>query len=176
MRKSRDADVLGRLSQFHPEETELWYDQYEKAYRGRERSASPKGHYFKLSKAQFWDMVYRAGGRCELTSQPFDRFYKAPTGKRPYIPTIDRINSTGHYTPDNCELLTWIANIAVPDFGREAFLDMVKYGSVSPALRKHLEEQERKAGDTGRYPGAFDNLFPFIRDSALGRWIARQLS
>jgi len=177
-KKQRDPEVLARLSNFHLSESErnieLWYDQYESAYRSRERSAPKKGTRFQLSKREFWGMVYRARGCCEITGQPFDRFHKGPTGKRPFLPTIDRISSVGHYTTENCELLTWISNVAISDFGRHAFLEMVKYGAISSSLQKHIEEEERKQGISGTLD-RFDNILPYIRDHAVGRWIARHL-
>ena len=170
--KPRDPNVLEVLREFHPpQEVQLWYDQYEKAYRGRERAAPHKGIRFQLSKNDFWKMVYRARGACEITRQPFDRYEKGVTGKRPFIPTIDRLSPTGHYTRDNCELLTWIANVAISDFGRRPFLDMIEHGAVSPALEKHLKQKELGIPSAN----AFDNILPFIRDSSIGRLVARHL-
>src|SRR6185312_3443585 len=126
--KPRDLKVLEEFGKFHSEFTTLWYDQYDKAYRVRARAAPQKGTRFQLSRPEFWQMVLRAGGRCEVTRQPFDRFYRGPTGKHPFIPTIDRINPIGDYTVLNCQLLTWISNVAISDFGREAYLTMVGYG------------------------------------------------
>ena len=125
----RDPNVLEHLSQFHCEDPRLWYDQYEKAYRVRERAAPQKGTRFLLTDTEFWRMVFRAAGRCEMTGQPFDRFYRCPTGKHPFIPTIDRIDSVGDYTAANCQMVTWISNVAVSDFGRASYSEMVRYAA-----------------------------------------------
>jgi hypothetical protein len=129
----RDPNVLEHLSEFHREDPRLWYDQYEKAYRVRQRTAPQKGTRFLLPEREFWRMVFRAGGRCEMTGQPFDRFYRGPTGKHPFIPTIDRMNPVGDYTAENCQLITWMSNVAVCDFGRAAYVEMIRYGIVGLA-------------------------------------------
>ncbi|HEX5319039.1 MAG TPA: hypothetical protein VFW46_07770 [Stellaceae bacterium] len=128
--KPRDLKVLEELGKFHSEFTTLWYDQYEKAYRVRARAAPQKGTRFLLTRDEFWGMVIRARGRCQMTGQPFDRFYRGPTGKHPFIPTIDKVNPVGDYTADNCQLVTWISNVAVCDFGREAYMTMLSYGTA----------------------------------------------
>jgi hypothetical protein len=43
------------------------------------------------------------------------------------------MNPVGDYTAENCQLVTWISNVAVCDFGRAAYLEMVRYGMMGLA-------------------------------------------
>jgi hypothetical protein len=166
MPKPRDSAVLQTLQAFHDGEAELWYDQYLKAYRARENGAPRKGIRWNLSLSNFWDVVIAARGRCQVTQQPFDRYHKARNGRRPFLPSLDRVDSIGHYELGNVELTTLLANLAIADFGREEFFKMVKYGAVSDRFGEYLERTSQ--GDEN---GLLDNVLPWIRHNAIARYI-----
>lgn len=162
----RDPKILMALEAFHPDEPELWHDQYLKSYRGRERSAPREGKRWDLSLASYWDLVLTAGGRCQITTQPFNRYIKGVTGKRPFLPSIDRINPLDGYHPGNVELLTVIANVSLSDYGREAFLSMVRNALASEALNQHIAEMQPQSG-----AGPLDNILPWIKNNATALYV-----
>lgn len=50
-----------------------------------------------------------AKGCCEVTGLKFELLFGE---KSPYLPSIDRIDSSKGYTQDNCQLVCWIYNRA----------------------------------------------------------------
>ena len=85
--------------------------------RGREHSVT-LDHVRALCSAQ------RA--RCALTGIKFDAGTIDGTRRRPFAPSLDRIDSDAGYVAGNVRLVTLIANIARADFGDAAFFMMCK--------------------------------------------------
>ena len=67
-------------------------------------------------------------GRCAVTSIPFhmQRFPDAFV-KYPFAPSIDRILSSGGYTPDNTRLVCAAVNFGMGQWGEELFLTLARY-------------------------------------------------
>jgi hypothetical protein len=89
------------------------------------------------------DIAYelsKSGGRCAVTGIPFDP--KALPGKkfRPYMHSIDRIDSSQGYTPDNIRFVCAAVNNAMMHWGEAMFAELAvgyvlkKYG-VHPAAQ-----------------------------------------
>lgn len=55
-------------------------------------------------------------GKCELTGVPF-----VLERNSPYMPSIDRIDSSKCYTPDNCRVILLILNLAKRDWPEDVF-------------------------------------------------------
>ena len=72
-----------------------------------------------------------AGGRCMLTGLPF-RETVVGTGKarRPYAPSLDRIDAGLPYSRRNCRLVLQAVNFALNAFGDDVFL-AISEGAVS---------------------------------------------
>lgn len=87
---------------------------------------------FALSKE--WIARRVLAGKCELTGVPF-----VLERKSPYVPSLDRIDSSKFYTSDNCRVILLILNLAKRDWPeglfQEAFLaaaEGLRSGSPSP--------------------------------------------
>jgi hypothetical protein len=72
--------------------------------------------------------LYRAqGGRCALSGLHFDlREVGSRKARRPFAPSLDRIDSTGGYTRDNVRLVCQAVNFALNAFGEDVFRDIAK--------------------------------------------------
>jgi hypothetical protein len=63
--------------------------------------------------------------KCAITKIKFI-FDKGNTSRRPFSPSIDRINSKLGYTKDNVRLVCVIVNLALNEFGDENFDKMCR--------------------------------------------------
>jgi hypothetical protein len=72
------------------------------------RRAQEKGIPFDLDRLDLIERI--TAGRCEVTGLPFD--LAAGAGLNPWAPSIDRIDSTKGYTPDNVQVVVSAYNIA----------------------------------------------------------------
>ena len=82
------------------------------------RNAKARGVENTLTIDDVLGMVARAGGRCEVSGIPF-AFDKAKASRRPWIPSIDRIDCGVGYTPANCRLVCLAVNFAMNQWGLE---------------------------------------------------------
>jgi hypothetical protein len=56
-----------------------------------------------------WIEERLTAGTCEVTGLPFGN---VDSGHDPRAPSIDRLDSSLGYTPDNCRLVVWVYNRA----------------------------------------------------------------
>lgn len=92
---------------------------YTDLYRGARKGAEKRGYNFDLTRTQFDEIVRQAQGCCTMTGIPFV-FEKHPTAaRRPFAPSIDRIDSTKGYTIDNVRLVCLLVNFAMNQWGIE---------------------------------------------------------
>lgn len=78
--------------------------------RGRARK---KGLPFALTR--YW--LEERFDRCSVTGIEFEYSVKSP-----FLPSIDRIDISGGYTPENCRVVCWIYNCARGTFRDEDVL------------------------------------------------------
>ncbi len=74
----------------------------------------------------FIDEMYTAqNGKCALTKIDF-MFEKQDSSRRPFAPSIDRIDSKLGYTKDNVRLVCIVVNLSLNEFGDQVFDKMCK--------------------------------------------------
>ena len=130
-------------------------------FRITERNARRRNITFALTRRQFRDLVERSEGRCMMSGIEFDT---APANgrRRPFAPSLDRIDSTKGYNAENCRLVCVIVNLAMNEWGAE---DLIK-------LAKHLIVREREILDRecrrGKYaPAGFVTVRDFCSEREL---------
>lgn len=72
---------------------------------------------FTLTREDLNALVVRAGGRCQVSGVTFSDELPPGATRRPYIASLDRIDPTGGYTPDNVRLVCALVNYAMMDWG-----------------------------------------------------------
>lgn len=81
---------------------------------------------FDLDKTFLNELFMKQQNKCALTK--IDFIYEAEnvsvTHKRPFAPSLDRINSQKGYTKDNVRIVCIIVNFALCEFGDDAFHKM----------------------------------------------------
>ena len=120
-----------------------YFRQYAKDYRGRRKPAGWGDHRSGDYKSRCWAIAagmfdrcrvrcYRKqwelgitkewiarrvlAGKCELTGVPF-----VLERKSPYMPSVDRIDSSKPYTASNCRVILWMLNVAKSDWPDDVF-------------------------------------------------------
>ena len=92
--------------------------------------------------------LYRAqGGRCALSGLQFDlRSVGSGKARRPFAPSLDRIDSTGGYTQDNVRLVCQAVNFALNAYGEDVFRDIaIGTATFEPTIAwATKEERQRK--------------------------------
>jgi len=89
---------------------------YPELYRQTKKGAKTRAIPFDLTPDDFAKIVRRARGRCELSGVTFE-FPQAHRKRRPFAPSIDRVDPETGYTFKNCRLVTVIMNYAMNVWG-----------------------------------------------------------
>jgi hypothetical protein len=94
------------------------------------RNAACREIGFHLAEDQFWQIVDRAGGSCEVTKIPFSLTNDTTSRRAPFAPSIDRKDASQPYTTENCRLVCVCVNAALSDWGDETFKTMILAAQV----------------------------------------------
>lgn len=90
---------------------------------------------FTLTIEEFESLVERAQGRCMITGIPFEFARVSGSMRRPFAPSIDRIDSAKGYSADNVRLVCVLVNLAMNEWGLEPLM----------RVARNLVEHERAA-------------------------------
>lgn len=119
---------FAKAEALHAENMHLIYGRVEPdlAYAKRLHSKSKNNARvrkinFLLELEDVQAMLKRSGLLCEVTMIPFDMRKEGGYRVRPWVPSIDRIDSSFGYTPSNCRLVCAAVNSAMNEFGEEVF-------------------------------------------------------
>jgi len=85
--------------------------EWAELYRRARKSAKTRGIEWDLSVDEMLQLGYEAKNRCQVSGI---RFVYTPTGtgKRPWMPSLDRIDPRGPYTKANVRLVCAAVNLA----------------------------------------------------------------
>jgi hypothetical protein len=85
--------------------------------------ARQRGHEFTLTKEWLMDRFSAQQGCCLISGLPFDLTnLKGEFTKNPYKASIDRIDNSQGYTPENSRIVLTCINLALNEWGLDNFL------------------------------------------------------
>lgn len=111
-----------------------------KIYLSAKQRAKSAGIEFQLSRDDYAEIVRRAGWCCEMTGIPFSMSWSGKSRhRRPYVPSLDRIDSFLPYSMENCRLVLCAVNYALNEWGEDVFAriaaGMVDVSTKAPICR-----------------------------------------
>lgn len=91
------------------------------------KNAATRKIDFLLTREHLYDLWKSSGGRCSVTGIAFSDADKCPrTNRRPWAPSIDRIDSAGPYAPGNVRLVCAAVNGAMGVWGEQVLYTMAQ--------------------------------------------------
>lgn len=92
--------------------------------KGCEKRAMMKGREFSLTSDWLNDRLHQSADRCEVTALPFD--YGKLDEKNPNAPSIDRIDNSIGYVPENVRIVLHSLNVAMNVWGLDYYLKVAE--------------------------------------------------
>jgi len=89
---------------------------------------------YTLTVEEILELGMQSNWRCAVTGMKFKQDKLEDVSMRPYMPSIDRINSSRGYTKDNCRLVCVATNFALNSWGetvlRELAISYVRHKKI----------------------------------------------
>jgi hypothetical protein len=104
-------------------------DHLKKIHSACQTRAKKNGIEFSLSFDDAANLLANGKFRCAITGAKFSFDRYGNTLKRPFVPSIDRIDSSKGYTMDNCRVVCSITNIAMNAWGEKPLLTIIQAGA-----------------------------------------------
>lgn len=121
--------------------------------RNARKNSASRGLECTLTMDDLQRMSDRAGGKCELSGLPFEFGVASEMAdqqgrrRRLWAASIDRVNSSAGYTPDNCRLVCMAVNAARQEFGDAVLFKIAR--ALSNIQRIASETAQPVRGETG---------------------------
>ena len=116
-------------------------------YLAARKNAAARGLVFELSHEDVSALVVNSRGRCSVTGISLSNERgEMPQGRRmrrPWAPSIDRMDSQRGYEIGNCRIVCCAANYAMSQWGEEVLLEMAK--SIARKRIRAMGDSDRVA-------------------------------
>lgn len=116
------------------------------AHRRISDRARKKGLDYELSPSILETMFSESQGCCQFSGIPFSWEEVKGARTKPWVPSVDRVDSRDGYTQDNTRLVCWCVNRAMADWGEEVLKRLLSSGYIPPKNNvRRLKARKRKA-------------------------------
>jgi hypothetical protein len=97
-------------------------------FNSTKKNAGARSIEFGLTPEDVEALIVRSRGRCEVSGLPLsiDRYGDGKVVRRPWAPSIDRIESGRGYSPENCRLVCCAVNYAMSAWGEDVLVEIAK--------------------------------------------------
>lgn len=106
--------------------------QLRNLFRTSRKNAAVRGHAWSLHQEDIRRIYEKQGGRCAVTCLRFSWERVGVAVRRPWVPSIDRIDCAQGYTTENVRLVCCAVNLALNEWGESVFA-MIARAYVSQA-------------------------------------------
>lgn len=114
-----------------------------RAYLSARKNAVKRRISFSLQRTEFEQIVRRSNRCCEVTGIPFCLDSSGSTRRRPFAPSLDRIDSRQPYVFANCRLVCIATNMALGEWGIEVA------AKISRGIVRHRQALRRSKPNPG---------------------------
>lgn len=94
---------------------------------------------FSITADDVVQKLRRGKYRCSVTGVPLSLEVLSHDGRKPFAPSIDRIDNRQGYTADNCRVVCLAANIAMNTWGDGVLFTMLKYAKRLESIGQHVQ-------------------------------------
>lgn len=116
-------------------------------FRNVDKNAFTRGIPFGISMDHIIDLGNKTGWCCAITGRPFSLGKLPNWDRRPFAPSIDRIESSGAYMSGNVRLVCAAVNLAMNEWGEDVFGELARaYVERQARLKRGLELPAFNAG------------------------------
>ena len=138
---------------------ELWENVL---WRAAKKRALSKKREFTITPEHVRSLGESSGYTCALTGIPFDfsPLDRKREKRRPFAPSLDRIDPNQGYTPENTRLVLVIVNLAMNEFGEDTLRLMAK-GLLG--LLGSSGEAAARNRSTKSLPGTYWRSYPNLK-------------
>lgn len=125
-----------------------WLGEVSKSLHAQaKRRAVEADILFALTVDDVVAMGMATNWRCAVTGVKFSRDKHGEAAVRPFMPSIDRIKSSGAYTAGNCRLVCSAANFAMNEWGQGVLHELAVSYCRHHGLMRPVRSSNGKASD-----------------------------
>lgn len=95
---------------------------WSRLYSNTRENAKRRNVPFDLTREEFRRLAERSAGSCELTNIPFSGEKIDGCFRRPWAPSVDRVDNAKGYSMENCRIVCGSVNIALHQWGLQVLL------------------------------------------------------